>query len=111
MTEAFDVGSGEAAKIDEITGVPRPSRNRLEEQTSEDYGEHGWRLINWMVHLGQNPENGVDTPIIWRETEHRVSTSLPVVWEGGRVLHDHGHSQPRRRLHEGAGVRRYLVGQ
>lgn len=82
MTEAFDVGSGESTKIDGITVIPRPSRNQLEERALEDYGEHRARLINWMLHLGKDPEKGVGyVNYTTRDRASRLDQFYRWVWD------------------------------
>lgn len=44
------------AKIDDIVVVPQNSQQLLNQRQLEDYREHRKQLIQWLTHLGKDPE-------------------------------------------------------
>ena len=59
MTKANKPGSSEGTrKVDGITVVPRPTRERLGERELTDYIEYREKFIKWVLNLGKNPEKG-----------------------------------------------------
>jgi len=96
MTKANEPGSSERTrKVDGITVVPRPTRERLGERELTDYIEYREKFIKWVLNLGKDPEKGEGY------STHTARTRCPradqfhrFVWDKERtytttVTHDH----------------------
>lgn len=42
--------------MDEVKLVPKPSKEQLNERQLVDYEQHRTEMIQWMLHLGKDPE-------------------------------------------------------